>query len=272
MCIRDSILHINVVINWQLSKQGPADQYHLTESRAQVSTHRGRVFFEVIGWQVTSFQMIAGLSLIFSIHMKYVVFYMCRTIKISNLISNWPRKLRFSQFLQAGKTCQLLLTFLTKVTRWSRSTSNFYALIGQNLTVEFMQKIYAASWNLFTLTAEAGRVLCQLVMFLTVFPLNIVQNEIQLLSRVFCYSWLVCLSGFWLRNTSLVKVGNPISDGIVFVFHLAWCVRGLRSLKRFLPYLIVFSASRMVSLSHYFIWCLFFISNSMKSSAVYGAI
>ena len=64
-------------------------------------------------------------------------------------------------------------------------------------------------------------------------PLNIVQNEIHLLSRVFCYSWLVCLSGFWLRNTSLVKVGNPISDGIVFVFHLAWCVRGLKSLKRF---------------------------------------
>ena len=95
----------------------------------------------------------------FLIDIKYVVFYMCRTIKI--LISNWPRKLKFSQFLQAGKTCQLLLTFLTKVTRWSRSTSNFYALIGHNLTGEFMRKIYAASWNLFTLRAD--------VMFLTVF-------------------------------------------------------------------------------------------------------
>ena len=52
--------------------------------------------------------------------------------------------------------------------------------------------------------------------FNCLFPLN-VQNEIQLLSRVFCYSWLVCLLGFWLRNTSLVKVGNPMSDGIVFV-------------------------------------------------------
>ena len=38
----------------------------------------------------------------------------------------------------------LLLTFLTMVTRWSRSTSNFYALIGQNLTGEFMPKIYAS--------------------------------------------------------------------------------------------------------------------------------
>ena len=92
---------------------------------------------------------------------------MCRTIKI--LILNWPWKLRFSQFLQAGKTCQLLLTFLTKVTRWSRPTSNLYALIGQNLTGEFIRKIYAASWNLFTLTAEADRGLCQLLMFLTVF-------------------------------------------------------------------------------------------------------
>ena len=52
--------------------------------------------------------------------------------------------------------------------------------------------------------------------FNRLFPLD-VQNEIQLLSGVFCYSWLVCLLGFWLRNTSLVKVGNPIWDGIVFV-------------------------------------------------------
>ena len=45
---------------------------------------------------------------------------------------------------------------------WSRSTSHFYALIGQNLTGEFMRKIYAAFWKLFTLTSEADRVLCQL--------------------------------------------------------------------------------------------------------------
>ena len=42
-----------------------ADLYHLTVSRAQVSTHRGQVFFEVIRWQGTGFQMIAGSSLIF---------------------------------------------------------------------------------------------------------------------------------------------------------------------------------------------------------------
>ena len=59
--------------------------------------------------------------------------------------------------------------FLTMVTRWSRATFKFYALIGQNLTDEFMRKVYAASWNLFTVTAEADRVLCELEMFLTVF-------------------------------------------------------------------------------------------------------
>ena len=141
--------------------------------------------------------------------MKYVEF-MCRTFKI--LMSNWPRTRKFSQRLQAGRT--VAFHFSHHVHALARSTSNFYVLIGQNLTGDFMRKIYAASWILFTMTAEADRVLCQLVMFLNV------QSEIQQLSRVFCYSWLVCLLGFWLRNTSLVEVKNPISDGIVFVFTL----------------------------------------------------
>ena len=46
------------------------------------------------------------------------------------------------------------------------------------------------SWQSFVSTCDV---------FNCLFPLN-VQNEIQLLSRVFCYSWLICLLGFWLRN------------------------------------------------------------------------
>ena len=196
--------------------------------------------------------------------MKYVVFYMHRTIKV--LILNWRRKLKFSQFLQAGKTCQLLLTFLTKVTRWSRSTSKFLCsdwskfdrwVHAENLC-SILKLVYFDSWGWQSFVSTCD-------VFNCLFPVK-VQNEIQLLSRVFCYSWLVCLLGFWLRNTSLVKVGNPISDGVVFVFHLAWCVRGLKSLKRFWPYLIVFSASQMVSFVLF--WCLFCISNLMKSSVV----
>ena len=32
--------------------------------------------------------------------------------------------------------------YITMVTRWPRSTSNFYALIGQHLKGAFMRKIY----------------------------------------------------------------------------------------------------------------------------------
>ena len=192
-----------------------ADQYHLTVSRAQVSTHRGQVFFEVIRWQVTSFQMIAGSSLIFLIHMKYVVF-MCRTIKI--LISNWPRTRKFSQLLQAGKTVafdfahhghalvtlyvQFLCSDWSKFDRWVHA---------ENLR-RILKLVYFDSWSWQSFVSTYAVFNCPFLLD--------VQNEIQLLSRVVCYSWLVCLLGFWLRNTSLVKVGNQISDGIVFVYTL----------------------------------------------------
>ena len=149
---------------------------------------------------------------------------------------------------------QFLCSDWSKFDRWVHA---------ENLC-SILKLVYFDSWSWQSFVSACD-------VFNCLFPLN-VQNEILLLSRVFCYSQLVCLLGFWLRNTSLVKVRNLISDGIVFVFHLAGCVRGLKSLKRFWPYLIVFSASRMVSLSNYCIWCLFFISNLMKSSVVYAAI
>ena len=159
------ILHSNVLINWQLSKQGlrwPVSPDCIAGSGVD---HRGWVFFEVLRWQVTSFQMIAGSSfyIIFKIYMKYVVF-ICRTIKI--LISHWPRTRKFSQLLQAGKTVafdfshhghalvtfyvQFFLLWLVKI--WQVSSCG-----------KFMQHLETC------LTAEADRVLCQLVMFLTAF-------------------------------------------------------------------------------------------------------
>ena len=142
-----------------------ADQCHLTVSRARVLTHRGRVFFEVIRWQVTSIQMIAGSSLIV-FYFIWNMFCFCAAQLKFWFKTDVGRKNSASYYRQVR---QLPLTLLTMVTRWSRSTSNFYALIGQNLTGEFMRKIYAASWILFTFTPEAGRVLWQFVMFLTVF-------------------------------------------------------------------------------------------------------
>ena len=55
--------------------------------------------------------------------MKYVVFVCCTIIQ-----TDLGRENSVSYYRQGR---QLLLTFLTTVTRWSRSTSNFYALIGQ---------------------------------------------------------------------------------------------------------------------------------------------
>ena len=67
------------------------------------------------------------------------------------------------------------------------------------------------------LIAEADRVFVSSCDVLNCLFLLAVQNEIQLLSRLFCNSWLACLLRFLLTNAPLVKViGNPISDGIVF--------------------------------------------------------
>ena len=116
-----------------------------------------------------------------------------------------------------------LLTLLNMVTLyvqflcsdWSKFDRWVYAeSLRTNLKLVFFD---SWSWQSFVSTCDV---------FNCLFPLD-VQNEIQLLSGIFCYSWLVCFLGFCLRNKSLVEVGNPISDGIVFVFHLAWCVMHL---------------------------------------------
>ena len=100
-------------------------------------------------------------------------------------------------------------TLLTIVTRWSRSTSNFILWLVKIWQVSSCGKFMQHHESFFTFTAEVDRVLCQLGMFLTVFFHWMYKNEIQLLSEVFCYPWSrVCLMGFWLRNTSLGKVGN----------------------------------------------------------------
>ena len=154
---------------------------------------------------------------------------------------------------------QSLLTFLTIITRWSRSTSNFYALIGQNLTGEFMRKIYAASGNLLTDRWSWQSFVSSCDVLNCLFLLG-VQNEIQLLSRLFCNSWLVCLLRFLLTNAPLVKVtGNPISDGIVFKNELTTHLPLLEAYKEgWKVSSDSRAASRLVSLSNYCLDVFFF--------------
>ena len=130
----------------------PVDQYHLTVSRAQVSTQRGQVFFW--SYPLTS-------KLVFKWSQAQVQFF---SKFIWNMLCLCATQLKFWLQTDLGRensaSCyrqgrQLPLTFLTMVTRWSRSTSNFYVLIGQNVTGEFMWKVYTASWISFTLTAAS---------------------------------------------------------------------------------------------------------------------
>ena len=99
-----------------------------------------KYFFEVIHWQVTSFQMITGSSLIF---FKFIWNMSC--ISAAQL-EFWfqvdlGRKNSASYYRQGR---QLLLTLLTMITHWSCSSSMFYAVIGQNLVSscrKFMQHL-----------------------------------------------------------------------------------------------------------------------------------
>ena len=138
------------------------DQYHPTVSLAQVSTHQGRAFF----WSYP-FSNDRGLTFTFFKNSYQIC---CVYVSIAPHYYNFNFKLTSDAKIQPFfLKYRRRRPFLTMVSCWSRSTSNFYALIGQNLTGKFMRKIYAASWKLFTLTAEVDRVLSQLVMFLTVF-------------------------------------------------------------------------------------------------------
>ena len=150
-------------------------------------------FFEVIRWQVTSFQMIAGSSLIV---FKFIwnMFCFCAA-QLKFWFKTDLGHQNSASYYRQGR--QFLLTLIIMVMHWSRSTSNFYALIlskfdrwahAENLC-SILNLVYfdSRSRQSFVSTCDV---------FNCLFPLD-AQNEIQLLSGVFCYSWLV---GFWLRN------------------------------------------------------------------------
>ena len=135
---------------------------------------------------------------------------------------------------------QSLLTFLTIVTRWSCSTSNFQALIGQNLTGEFMRKIYAASGNLFTDSWSWQSFVSSCDVFNCLFLLD-VPNEIELLTRLFClihglFIVLLVEKCTACQNNSKSDFGWHRFQKWAYSLALAWGVqRGLKSLKWFWP-------------------------------------
>ena len=198
-----------------------ADQYHLTVSRAQVSTHWVRVLF----WRylLTSCYFSNDRRLKCNFFLKFIWNKSCQE-HICFWSRSWAALLKywfwtdlwrenstgFNIYIQGiafdFSHCHALITLYVQL----------YVLIGQNLIGEFMRKIYAASGNLLTDSWSWQSFVLSCNVLNCLFLLG-VQNEIQLLSRLFCNSWLVCLLRFLLTNAPLVKViGNPISDGIVF--------------------------------------------------------
>ena len=156
--------------------------------------------------------MIAGSSSIFLKCLWNKSCFMSRTFKM--LISNWPRTRKFNQHLHlhAGKAIAFdfshrhaLITLYVQFlcSDWSKFDTWVYV---ENLCS--VLKLVTDSWSWQSFVSSCGVLNCLFVLG--------VQNEVQLLSRLFCNSWLVCLLRFLLTNAPLVKViGNPISDGIV---------------------------------------------------------
>ena len=158
-------IHVWLIVSYQNSVS--ADQYRLIISRAQALTHRVRFFFwrypltscyfsddrpcpcnnlEEICCVLSGTRLWAPVAGSSSIFLK----------RIWNKSCSWAALLKCWFRTDLGRENSTVFyiymqgrQFLT-VTRWSRSTSNLYALIGQNLTGEFMRKIYAASGNLLT--------------------------------------------------------------------------------------------------------------------------
>ena len=77
-----------------------ADQYHLTLSRAQVSTHRGRVYLKLPADMLLVFKWSQAQVCFLKICIKYVVFMSLWPSTIEILIANLPRTRKFSHLFK----------------------------------------------------------------------------------------------------------------------------------------------------------------------------
>ena len=141
----ESWSHINVVINWQLSNRVSADRYHLTVSRAQVIAGSRLVF-------LNSYQ-ICCVYLSIAPHFFDFDFKLTSDAKIQPVFLQYRREDFFLPWSRVGHAPRpMFMLWLVQI--WQVSSS-----------VKFVQHLESG----LPLTAEADRVLTQLVMFLTVF-------------------------------------------------------------------------------------------------------
>ena len=132
----------------------------------------------------------------------------------------------------------------------------------------WLRKIYAASRSCL-LIAEANRVLSHPVMFLTAFLHWMYKMKYgYYLDSLVIHSWFVYWNFGWDMSGLLKSSSIWFWNGIIFVFYCAWRVRGMKSFKRFWPYLMVFRSC--ISTGKPIVFDVFF-SGFMKSRLVYAA-
>ena len=159
---------------------------------------------------------------------------MCRTIKV--LISSWPRTRKFSQLLQAG--CfwlshygHALVTLYAQF--WCSDWSKFGKWVHAQDLCSILNFVYFDSWSWqgFVSTCDVFWTVFFHWMYKMKFSCH---QECSVIHGYFVY-WVF---GWEIRRLSKSEIW--FRNGIVFVFHLAWRVGGLKSLRRCWPNLIVF--------------------------------
>ena len=171
-----------------------ADQYHLTVPRSQVSTHRGRVFFEVIRWQITGFKW----------SQAQVYFFQWFIWNMLCLCHYGPALLRF--WFQTDLGRENSASFL-KIQAGKTFSYHGHALV--TLYVQFL----CSDWSKFDWWVHAEN-LCSIW---KVVPFDSLRWSLQsfvstcdvfnFLFSTGCTKWntaalksLLCLLGFWLRK------------------------------------------------------------------------
>ena len=191
------------MINWQLSKQGirwPVS--HDRTAGSSVDPSRSSIFLKlsadnllVSKWSQAHvyfcFKFISNMLCLCQYRPALLRFWFQTDFRRKNSALKYRRDDLFLPWARVGHAPRpIFMLWLVKI--WQVSSC-------VRLMQHILKVVYFDSWSWQSFESTCDVLNC-------LFPLN-VQNEIQLLSRVFCYPWLVCLLGFWLRNASLVKIG-----------------------------------------------------------------